>query len=241
VSLVANQQPWPLQAFVLGKDIFDALSFEEIDATYKDMEEMGIAKLPYEIVDVLLPVSAVLRIVKHDGSSEMVKEEPGTQLRLRMTDVDYQWLYTRHGTTVDLVQFIHDYMLTQGFNDADQLQSTVMAAVGVRRVLIVLLATKNIVKETKECKLLKYGIGSKERNRYTTTIKIGRVTEHEGTSRGAGVERRPHLRRGHVRRQHHGPNNELVKSIFIQPVFVNADKGWISERTAYNVSGRQHA
>ena len=47
---------------------------------------------------------------------------------------------------------------------------------------------------------------------------------------------RPHLRRGHIRNQHYGEGNKEIKKIFIQPVFVNADEGWIeNQRKAYVV------
>ena len=47
---------------------------------------------------------------------------------------------------------------------------------------------------------------------------------------------RPHLRRGHLRNQRIGEGRKEVKQIFIQPVFVNADDGWIeNQRKEYRV------
>lgn len=40
---------------------------------------------------------------------------------------------------------------------------------------------------------------------------------------GTGVKVRPHIRRGHTRRQPYGPGNLLVKKIRIDPVWVNAE------------------
>lgn len=87
-----------------------------------------------------------------------------------------------------------------------------------------------------ERRTLILGIGSKRNHLYTTTIRIGaeaqRTAQAESQSSGRTV--RPHLRRGHIRRQHFGPGREMQKSIWIEPTFVN---GLVpDEREAYNVS-----
>jgi hypothetical protein len=104
--------------------------------------------------------------------------------------------------------------------------------------LTVLLATKNA--EKKRVKNTSRSASHKQRQAsrlfgYTTTIRIGKITENY-SSGGAGSPMRPHLRRGHVRHQRIGEGRKETKKIFISPVFVNADKGWIeSQRKAYVV------
>ena len=107
---------------------------------------------------------------------------------------------------------------------------------GFFATLVTTLATKNVIKETQEIK--KHGPKSKKRPRthkYITTIKIGKITEtYSSNESSAGYTVRPHLRRGHIRNQHFGEGNKEIKKIFIQPVFVNADEGWIeNQRKAY--------
>ena len=109
----------------------------------------------------------------------------------------------------------------------------------VANYLLVALAAKNAVKTTKENKLAKLGIGKKNPKNsyaYTTTISIGKITETtEGEGGSGGWTVRPHLRRGHIREQRYGPNNQYSKKVFIQPVFVNASGDFINSRAAYNV------
>lgn len=230
------QTTWPQQCFVLGAEVIDAVSFEELDATWADMEEVGVAKPPFESFDLVVPWHKIIRLQDADGKVYPAPQAVDRELRVRYFNGGKQchWLMCVGKLQVDLIKEIKE--ITKGFGGLPPDETSWADSAGnLLRLLIVVLATKNVVKERKECKMVKLGIGAKHRNRYTTTIKLGRITEAtEGE--GTGTERRPHLRRGHVRRQHHGPNNELVKLIFIEPVFVNADKGWIAERTAYNVS-----
>jgi hypothetical protein len=111
-------------------------------------------------------------------------------------------------------------------------------SLGTLTLLVVLLATKNADKVTESIK--KHGPKSRKRPRnydYITTIKIGKITEtmrSDGDGRGSV---RPHLRRGHIRNQRVGEGLKEIKPIFIQPVFVNADEGWINnQRKEYRIA-----
>lgn len=125
------------------------------------------------------------------------------------------------------------------FSEETQHKTLMRLASTALSLLLVLLATKNVDKnEIKNKQLLagKFNSSQAYRKDYpiTTTLTIGKITEnHESVGTGSTV--RPHLRRGHIRNQHYGPNNEMTKKIFIQPVFVNADEGWVANREAYNV------
>jgi hypothetical protein len=112
----------------------------------------------------------------------------------------------------------------------------------IASILITLLATRNAVKETTRNKAARLGIGGKKpgstkRYEYVTTITVPAAAEMEDDAEHApGIKRAAHLRRGHIRRQHYGPRNQMVKLKFINPVFVNADADWVSTRAAYNVT-----
>lgn len=109
----------------------------------------------------------------------------------------------------------------------------------VRELLIVMLATRNVVKTTKQHKLAKMGIGKKSwRSQfdYTTTISLPAELEDDPDRPPTGTAKAPHLRRGHVRRQHFGPGRQYEKKIWVAPVFVNADPDFVNHRKAYNVS-----
>ena len=106
------------------------------------------------------------------------------------------------------------------------------------KTLVVLLATKNAQKDRVENSIR--SSSAKQRNAsknfaYTTTIRIGKITEN-CKSGGTGSPMRPHLRRGHVRNQRFGEGRREIKQIFIAPVFINADKEYVeSQRIAYKI------
>lgn len=236
---------WPRQAFRLSKEIVESTSKEEIQATIAGMKEMGICKAPFDQMDILVQERELFVLYANDPRNPERLEEAKKELAESAREVIFRfdntrphpkvvtcWMAGRPGHWIDMVDFLQQ----EERSDIDFSRTVYEIGLELLDILIVLLATKNVEKEVKECKTLRLGIGKKERHQYTTTLKIGKVTERAGESIGSGVTRRPHLRRGHIRRQHHGPNNELTKSIWIEPVFVNADPNWIAERTAYNVS-----
>lgn len=111
----------------------------------------------------------------------------------------------------------------------------------VRELLIVLLATRNAIKTRVKDKLLALGIGrnkrrlNNQRPLYTTTITLPTLGDTP-TGQPTGRTVAPHLRRGHIRNQAWGPRRSFHKSVWIDPIFVNADPSYVSTRVAYNTS-----
>jgi hypothetical protein len=107
-----------------------------------------------------------------------------------------------------------------------------------RDFLILLLASRGVEKKTKDVsKLRRLGIGKRDQSAaYITTIRLSSNLQRGNAEEAKpGLPVRPHLRRGHIRHQHYGPNNSQIKKIWIEPVFVNADDDFISSRTAYRI------
>jgi hypothetical protein len=53
-------------------------------------------------------------------------------------------------------------------------------------------------------------------------IKIGEVFDKNGKAHAFGHgSPRPHLRRGHIRQQAHGPQHSERKQIFVDPMWIN--------------------
>jgi hypothetical protein len=109
------------------------------------------------------------------------------------------------------------------------------------KLIISLLATRNSVKARSRNKLAAMGVGKNSKNQvkrheYVTRIQLPQITDMEDDADNPatdGKARAPHLRRGHTRNQRHGHGLVLVKKVFIEPVFVNADRDWVSKREAY--------
>lgn len=226
------------ELFRLPTETLKAISSEEITATYRDMRELGIAKLPYPIVDVGVPADHYIRLCGEDGTPETPIFE-GWELRFRLYGEEEHgtvWLISPRGFVVDYNRLskIHAHQSQNIQKALNQTAGTIQA------ILIVLLATKNAVKDRVKDKTLGMGIGAKkEKNAtkalYTTTISVPTVVDdHEDAAEGS--PKRPHLRRGHIRNQKHGPKLQFTKTIWIEPTFVNCDETFISSRTAYNTT-----
>ena len=193
----------------------DSISDEELEATKAGLEEVGLYQMPYDR-DVYIEISA-LECVGPDANP------------------DHSIIYGPFGEGQIVGTAIHigktgEVTPSMAYDDPPGIAY-------LRKALIVLLATKNADKQTTESKLGKLGIGKSVRTRfaYTTTISLPRDLPSDSDHPPKSGHIAPHLRRGHVRRQHHGPANELIKKIWIAPVFVNADPAFVAGRKAYRL------
>lgn len=246
------------QLFVLGAEIWSSIDKEGILNTGKSMRDAGIFNYPYEEFDLsvygktknLIPWIFGAPHGADEYWKKLIEDETPSQVHYRYYDCKGERY--KYAMRVDISG---SYVFLPG--DSDELLSRFssispdqakymndMAADAFLDTLLVLLATRNIEKEVLEIpKRYKDPASSggvkqiKNKDyKYITTIKIGKITE---TLRSSSMSRGPvraHLRRGHIRNQRFGEGLKEVKQVFIQPVFVNADEGWIeNQRKEYRV------
>jgi hypothetical protein len=244
---------WPDQLFLISTSVWEALSFEEVEATYRDMQELGLAEPPYQRFTVGVMASSCIRFMgdENDPTSAHALDpnSPFNGMAYHHFDLDASPIMrlelegNKKWPGIRSVEERIEECLNSETNTEDRIQwykrQYDKSTQDLYRAFIVLLATRNIEKRTIHNRLAKFGVG-KHKAKYTTTLDLGKVVEaaYEGERPEpghTGKHLRPHLRRGHIRRQHYGPNNEMIKQVFIQPVFVNADPTFIANRTAYNV------
>lgn len=241
------------QMFRLVPDIFDSINLDDIDATANDMWEMGIFYPPFEKFIITVKSSFIAKMML-DKQYVRKYGEKGSQ------DLNRYW----SAKDMELFFYFSSDLQREGDNPLGAIVGVKIgrskeinwfAEIGMSKqlrdvsrhvggrlfeILIVLLATPNADKKVTENSLR----GKFQRTRqdaqsseYTTTIRIGKITEtYSGGNLGTGMKKRPHLRRGHIRRQRVGEGRAEVKKIFIPPMFVNADENWIkNERKEYKV------
>lgn len=227
--------------FEIDYAVWHGLAEDEISSTVEAMQELGIYNMPYEgkiIIRIPMAMENGKGFIEASGLSEDENFDEQMVVYPKVPLKGLAWYKanpakcesTENGPLQDLGIGVEGKAIVHRFRFLyPPREGRKYYCDG----LIVLLASKGLVKQSKERKLAKLGIG-KAGGVHVTTIKMAENLEsHESVRSGSPV--RPHLRRGHIRSQHYGQGNQFVKRIWIEPVFVNADENFVSTRKAYRV------
>jgi hypothetical protein len=219
------------ELFIISREAWEALSEEEVEATVEGLKVVQAYGLPYPKIDILVGVDYAVRWIDKAGATTQ-RPPLGPEVVLLFEGVSLE--------SPPEVVAIHDKKFGTYYPVAHRGFDETKVAMRLANMLITLLATKNVVKDRNENKPPKPGHGRTNvvrGYRYVTTLRPPRTADMEDDieHKPTGRTNRPHLRRGHVRGQRYGKGFEFVKSIWIAPVFVNADPSFMSTRTAYNL------
>lgn len=176
---------------------------KEVQRTVEGLRELGLYKMPYGelVIHMQVTISNLHNAMDAMPSQVILFVKDGKPTHL--------WV-GRAGKNASMSAF----ELGQG-DTARPLEISVMD------ILVAALATKGM--EAVESKLGKHGITKKgriEAKRYSRVTYIRPSKEFQKRD-ASGRVIKPHLRRGHIRRQHHGEGNKLVHKVWIEPTLVN--------------------
>lgn len=253
------------ELFIISPAAIAACDDEVLHQTVKDLKELDLLHLPYPKIDILamadwcpsvtIPagtdVSALAHLLNSIGAIQFTHK---TDSCLALRAVGFQLLIAGDEVYSTYEAAYLDLMPPRyhAFSKVLTIPSGTLPdwnrAIGkLGLYLVTLLATRNVVKQTSVNKLARLGIGTRKgtpsKSSYprVTTITIPHDLPDDEDHATVGKPKAPHLRRGHIRHQHYGPENTLTKQVWIQPIFVNADEDFVSSRVRYNLRGAPHA
>lgn len=205
--------------YYIDADVVDLIQREDGFKSIQAMVEAGICKLPFS--PIVMEFSATENFRWFILLEERGKEEFGFDVMCQCV-----YLHIPSNTTMYSTRDAELFMDGVGFavNNVSNKQDA-HAAVAAVSMCLLLLNTKGIEKEIiYPEKLNKSRVKSgKPSIPKVTTLRIGTVYDREGrkVALGSSGKMRVHMRSAYARRQHHGPNNSLVKMVYIPPCLVN--------------------
>lgn len=209
-----------LPHYVLTEELLKSLDPQAVSDTCQAMCQAGVARLPH---------------------SEMLVESKCGGLTLftlfrQEDDGVYSLLITYDGQHVELIpQTMVINLRPDGILDMQHAPSRVIGdRVGATYLLALVLShTRGLAKEfvtADSVRKLNKARAAKKRAPVPehVVLRVGRVYQKNGTAVRhveGSTQRRPHLRKGHARKQKYGPNWSQERWIFVPSVFVNWEEG----------------
>lgn len=205
--------------YYIDADVVELIQRDDGFASVQAMMEAGICRLPFSPIMVEFSAGDDFRwfiLLEEQGSNENKND-----LKVNCVYHHFPTGRTMHSSrdaimTMDVVGF--------SVNGVSTKQDAHAACVAATMCLL-LLNTKGIEKDIiYPEKLNKARVKSgKPSIPSVTTLRIGTVYDRQGRGikLGSSGKVRVHWRAAYSRRQHHGPNNSLVKMVYIPPCLVN--------------------
>lgn len=225
--------------FIIENDAWDAAGREEVAATCDALREVGLYRIPYRTVVARVRLDRAVGVRFSWGPDKKDRALKFVEVTLRDDDSVSPLRIVQNNGKIEAIPDPLDFEM-ESRETRERYHVLVpheKVAQYIKDTLIALLATKNIEKRTSENALGRLGIGKNKKYSVITRISIGAIVDDAEASPANGtMHLRPHLRSGHIRNQRHGPLRSLIRQIFIEPVFVNADHSYVP-REAYVVAG----
>lgn len=231
------------ELFMIDAKAVGALTVDDVGCTFQAMREVGIAYPPMDhfviAFDLSIFSSSFLKWKETDQDKKRLAELRASNEENKNIALGVEVLFSKESGHFRSNRFHINKKTLKLVSDPVETEESEQSVFRlIFQTLVVLLATQNSQKDRVENS--PRASSAKQRNAskhfaYTTTIRIGKITEN-CSSGGTGSPMRPHLRRGHVRNQRYGEGRREIKQIFIAPVFINADKEYVeSQRIAYKI------
>jgi hypothetical protein len=232
------------QLFILDDDLCAAMHPGEIVATCEALSKLGLFHLPYPKVDIDLSLFALDRLLHCVDPTTLLAQavhaichelSPGIKSQTIDASIHHARILVSD-ITIDPDSPVTRtlYRTDDTWRNVQRNAITPQSCALLCSALITVLATSNSIKNTSENRLAALGIGTKNKKkphssyRYITRISLPHVSTMTTEPGHTGRHVTPHLRRGHIRNQRHGPGYSQTKVLWIAPVFVMADRDFIA-------------
>lgn len=200
------------EQFVIDLRDFTAEDIKEMDKTFLEMKEFGLASPPYDC----FVIHAICKLPTWEHAT-----------------IQSMFCFKQNGRLVFDALFDNEReksLFDQYCTDPEDKYNAQVAAGLFYEKLLVMLATRGAIRERHEVRRSQTSVGGKPHKRGSGGYTIIRPPEAHEIAGGTHASPRPHLRRGHIRR--YDPIDK-TKWVWIEPCFVNGEQP--ERRQAYLV------
>jgi hypothetical protein len=203
------------EQFVVDMRNMTEPELDDIEKTFNDLSAMGLSSPPYDNF-------VIHTINQYQGKYyDVVRDYTGSDIQILTFYVYRGCLLNDQRNILALFPSEENYRTALAVHEKLKAFYSMKSHESLAK-LIVMLATRNIVKERKEPKASQAPVNGKPHKKGSGGYTLLRPPEaHEvGDGTGTHASPRPHFRRGHIRKLH---PEEKARWIFVAPCFVNGE------------------